>query len=339
MSGRSKIEWTEVTWNPVVGCSVLTPGCTNCYAMKMAHRIELMATASKGGLGGHYAGTTRVVNGKPVWTGKLALAPEHVLLAPLKRKKPSVYFVNSMSDLFHEDCPDEWVDHVFAVMALSPQHTFQVLTKRAERMRQWFAGDRADSVGLAMLTIVDRIPHGHRRVPWPLPNVWLGVSAERQQEADERIPTLIRTPAAVRFVSCEPLLGPIDLTVPNIAMGCGKYGFPDLHWIIAGGESGPGARPMHPHWARSLRDQCAAAGVSYFFKQWGEWIPSTELRYPLNYPHLTILPDGRAQEDEEKFPGDRLVHDDMRIMCRVGKKAAGRLLDRREHNAMPQVRA
>ena len=283
----TKIEWTERTWNPIVGCSIVSPGCTNCYAMKQAARCDAMGLS-------RYDGLTRKVNGTAVWTGRLAQAPDETLLTPLRRKKPTMYFVNSMSDLFHEDCPDEWIDRVFAVMALTPQHTYQVLTKRAARMHRWSAAgrDRADTVGLAMLTLVDRIPYGHRQVPWPLPNVWLGVSTERQQEADERIPLLLDTPAAIRFISAEPLLGPIDLTSlpfpkscicetrdPTLdafnasvfcegccegpeAMDLGK-----LDWVIVGGESGPDARPMHPDWARSLRDQCAAASVPFFMKQ------------------------------------------------------------------------
>lgn len=138
MAGDTNISWTERTWNPVVGCSVVSPGCTNCYAMRMAYRVKEMEEARTGRPdASHYFGTTKVVNGNPVWTGKVVLAPEHILLEPLRRRKPTMYFVNSMSDLFHEDVPDEWIDRVFAVMALCPQHTFQVLTKRSERMRAY----------------------------------------------------------------------------------------------------------------------------------------------------------------------------------------------------------
>jgi protein gp37 len=331
MSGKTSIEWTEQTWNPIVGCSIVSPGCTNCYAMKMAARIEAMGNQPR------YAGTTKKVNGNAVWTGKLAQAPDSVLLAPLKRKKPTTYFVNSMGDLFHEDCPDEWIDRVFAVMALSPQHTFQVLTKRAPRMRDYmnerWQGTPAIKIG--DLDIVAGAPTGRRsqieeacepflqklnlvdtdndtlwtaegackamQWSWPLPNVWLGVSTERQQEADERIPLLLQTPAAIRFISAEPLLGPIDLTrlcllaqkPGSIRAGihinalAGKYcesGMPytgawdvtkpaptippiRLDWVICGGESGHGARQMAPSWAVSLRDQCAASGTAFFMKQ------------------------------------------------------------------------
>lgn len=378
MTGKSNIEWTEQTWNPIVGCSIVSPGCTHCYAMKMAARIEAMGNQPR------YAGTTKKVNGNAVWTGKLAQAPEETLLAPLRRKKPTTYFVNSMGDLFHDDITDDWIDRVFAVMALSPQHTFQVLTKRAKRMRQWFSVDRADSVGLAMLTLVDRIPYGHRRVPWPLPNVWLGVSTERQQEADERIPLLLDTPAAVRFISAEPLLGPIDLTrlciLPqkpgSIRAGihlnalAGRYcesGMPylgdwdvngpcppasgqrHLDWVIVGGESGPDARPMHPAWARSLRDQCAAAGVALFFKQWGEWAPNIGAVDGWTIdddPEISRF-DHREWEDGRWSDVFRPMwcdfqdgnYDEEQCVSRLGKKATGRLLDGVEHNGMPAVRS
>lgn len=333
MANNSPIEWTDATWNPIVGCSIISPGCTNCYAMKMASRIEAMGNQPR------YAGTTRKVNGNAIWTGKLAQAPDSVLLAPLKRKKPTTYFVNSMGDLFHEDCPDEWIDRVFAVMALAPQHTFQVLTKRSERMRDYFDGgrDRADIVGLAMLTIVDRIPHGHRRVPWPLPNVWLGVSTERQEEADERIPLLLQTPAAVRFISAEPLLGPIDLmeVIPNPIIYNVIHGMERLlDWVIVGGESGSNARPMHPDWARALRDQCKATGTNFFFKQWGAWKPLDQFEdkvIKLAGVHAVVRDDGRFVVDTDIADPPRSV-----FTFKMGKHSAGRHLDGVLHDAMPQ---
>jgi protein gp37 len=166
---ETSIEWTEATWNPIVGCTIATPGCTNCYAMRMAARIEAMGTAP------HYDGMTKRVHRKAVWTGKLARAPDAVITAPLRRRRPTTYFVNSMGDLFHDDCPDEWIHQVFAVMAEGRQHTFQVLTKRAKRMHDYLSTHRAK----------------------PLRNVWIGVSTERQKEADERIPLLLDAPAAV----------------------------------------------------------------------------------------------------------------------------------------------
>jgi protein gp37 len=327
MAQNSKIEWTEATWNPIVGCSIVSPGCTNCYAMKMAGRTEAMGIS-------RYDGTTKQVNGNTVWTGKLARAPEATLLAPLKRKKPTTYFVNSMGDLFHEDCPDEWIDQVFAVMALTPQHTYQVLTKRAARMREYLGcahqrvADRAMEdapVGLDIrksgLTFAPKSTPAVYFEHWPLPNVWLGVSTERQKEANERIPHLLQTPAAIRFISAEPLLGAIDLMEIEIGGdlswnalgGRGRKG--GLDWVIVGGESGPDARPMHPDWARWLRDQCAGAGVPFFFKQWGEHAPSRTSAPP-------------TESDVNRL-GDHPV--------RVGKKAAGRILDGTLHDGMPRT--
>lgn len=289
----SKIEWTGKTWNPIVGCSIVSPGCTNCYAMRMAARLEAMAGVSRVGHAvtgmtetlvgptAHYAGTTKRVNGKPVWTGKVALAPERVLLEPLRRRKPTTYFVNSMGDLFHESVPGYWIDTVFAVMALCPQHTFQVLTKRASRMRSYFDNDWEASRQYHVAVEAARMVNDGDNTldvlstgPWPLPNVWLGVSAERQQEAAERIPDLLATPAVVRFVSAEPLLGPIDFRALPRKSAAGFLRpldgrFNRLDWIIVGGESGPSARACWVPHVRSLVDQCRRAGVPVFVKQLG----------------------------------------------------------------------
>ncbi len=282
MADKSGISWTDATWNPIVGCSIVSPGCTNCYAMQMANRIERMQPTS------HYAGTTKVVNGNPVWTGKMVMAPKHILLQPLKWKRPRRIFVNSMSDLFHDSVPDEWIDKVFAVMALSPQHTFQVLTKRSKRMRQYISqmSDRwilieesAEPFGFD--------PRAHDGFDWLAnkhfsPNVHLGVSCEDQTRADERIPDLLATPAAARFVSAEPLLGPIVFQLEWLLGGLIENGsvqhpqlgpivFADevdgLDQIIVGGESGPGHRPMQIEWAESIMRQCREAGTAFFFKQ------------------------------------------------------------------------
>lgn len=358
MSQKSEIEWTEHTWNPIVGCSIVSPGCTNCYAMRMAARIEATGNAP------HYTGLTKKVNGNAVWTGKLALAPEATLTEPLRRKKPTMYFVNSMGDLFHEDCPDEWIDRVFAVMALCPQHTFQVLTKRAERMRSYLADEiprlggiaRTHEIDEAMDILCHQYEPGPTDADWPLANVWLGVSCEHQEEADERIPLLLQTPAAVRFISAEPLLGPIDLlavAAPEKVegedwrfsaletgdiyyrrienefddrvmwdSGDGPYRDHALDWAIVGGESGPYARPMHPQWARDIRDQCQAVGVAFFFKQWGEFEPLGE-RPSIKYWCGVLNP--------------KWTEIDGFAMYRVGKKAAGRILDGREWNEFPNA--
>ncbi|SDC08210.1 protein gp37 [Bradyrhizobium brasilense] len=362
MAGKSPIEWTEQTWNPIVGCSIVSPGCTNCYAMAMASRIEAMnaearesdqAQGKRRRAASQYDGTTRKVNGNPVWTGKVAPAPESVLLAPLQRKKPTTYFVNSMGDLFHEDVPDEWIDRVFAVMALAPQHTFQVLTKRAKRMREYLSNARARIVrrsgeGNPNVTVsTEKTYRSSTKIggdwAWPLPNVWLGVSTERQQEADERIPELLATPAAIRFISAEPLLGPIDLTNhcnghyffdslrgarwhdnPDGPNPQQKYA-PGLDWVIVGGESGPAARPMHPDWARSLRDQCAAANVPFFFKQWGAYRPLTEIEKVTACGATIFYPEPTSRNGPQGGV----------YMLQVPKKLAGRELDGVEHNGFP----
>ena len=349
MGTETAIEWTDATWNPVAGCSIVSPGCTNCYAMKMAARIERMNPAAQ-----HYAGLTQSSKSGPVWTGKVAAAPDSILLAPLKWKKPRRIFVNSMSDLFHEDVPDEWIDQVFAVMALSPAHTFQVLTKRAARMRDYFAGDAFDRVVLKMMVLVDwgfptvkeaclraGLPYKQPTSGndwWPLPNVWLGVSTERQQEAEERIPDLLNTPAAKHFLSCEPLLGPVMPWTADIMEKLGDAILqPGLDWVIAGGESGPGSRPSHPDWFRSLRGLCAAAGVPFFFKQWGSWqvVHDCERDDPRGGHADRIArttPKGRwlNYDGGHGFHGKRVVR-----VVPSSKHAAGALLDGREHRDFP----
>lgn len=262
--GDTKIEWTDKTWNPLTGCQVVSPGCTFCYAKTMHERF----------------------NG-PGSFDTVTLHPER-LGQPLKWRKPSRVFVNSMSDLFHQDVPDEYIARVFAVMGRASRHTFQVLTKRHARMRTLLSSPMFRRRMYDNLVSIDHTWISANRLGWPLPNVWLGVSVEDQQWADTRIPALLATPAAVRFLSCEPLLGPVNLSGYILAghrlhttdgrwhddcaacvrrRTCGGNGTVD--WVIVGGESGPGARPMHPNWARSLRDQCQAAAVPFLFKQFG----------------------------------------------------------------------
>lgn len=399
MAANTKIEWTDMTWNPIVGCQIVSPGCTNCYAMKMAARVEKMAAAT--GTPTLYEGTTMPSKAGAVWTGRVAMASEATLLKPLSWKKPRRIFVNSMGDLFADGVPDEWIDRVFAVMALCPQHTFQVLTKRPERMREYlkeceqrlalltlnlacFTGTSLDKPrqhpafrqeGDFGPTIMDA-PHVIGFETWPLPNVWLGVSVEDQTRADERIPILLNTPAAVRWISAEPLLGPIDLNrlfqVSDDSLtqswesalngkrfsayggldgnGGDVEGFSKLDWVVCGGESGTKARPMHPDWARSLRDQCADAGVPFFFKQWGEF---KELDNLDGTTHTTVV-DADSEEAEEWLThcnnptflsgcGQRFHHVDdipanlkVRLLDRVGKASAGHLLDGQVHQEFPK---
>lgn len=330
MASKSSIEWTDASWTPIrarnlktgkIGwhCEHDTTGCEFCYSESMNKRL---------GTGLPF---------KPGHRKDIEIfLDEEMLLAPLRWKKPRMIFVCSMTDLFADFVKDEWLDKMFAVMACAGNHTFQVLTKRADRMRRYVAALTRERIRDAAYAPIHRCVQfeGRWLFDLPLPNVWLGVSAERQQEANERIPHLLATPAAVRFISAEPLLGPISLKRIKVAdlgwqdvlegwRDCKDYPGREniLDWIIVGGESGPNARPMHPDWARSLRDQCEAAGVAFFFKQWGVWEPWSK------HPVL---------HDRALGPG-AVTHNwpDGSHSIRVGKKAAGRLLDGREHNAMP----
>lgn len=332
MADNTHIEWTEATWNPITGCSVTSPGCTNCYAMQLAG-TRLADHPSRAGL-------TREVNGNHVWTGEVRFNKQW-LDQPLRWKRPRMIFVCAHGDLFHESVPDEWIDRVFAVMALCPQHTFQVLTKRSGRMREYltaWSGDwsRTDAVWneIHRLTEAGEGDPGDREIVLPLPNVWLGVSVEDQQRADERIPDLLATPAAVRWISAEPLLGPVNIIDAMWARDANDL-TSTIDWVVAGGESGKGARPMHPDWARSLRDQCAAAEAPFFFKQWGEWRPySQDDDFTANDPTGEYGSPGDRARHVPAFAGDEASPDN--IMIPVGKKRAGRLLDGVEHNGMPE---
>ncbi|MCY0863974.1 MAG: phage Gp37/Gp68 family protein [Sulfobacillus sp.] len=254
MANHSRIDWTDATWNPVTGCSKVSPGCQHCYAERLSHRF----------------GWTVHPWTAPYAADNVQLHPEQ-LDQPLRWRRPRRIFVNSMSDLFHDQVPDAFLVEVFAIILRAPQHTFQVLTKRPTRMRSWMQDPPR---ALVRLDSPD----------WPPLNLWLGVSAEDQRRADERIPVLQTTPATVRFVSCEPLLGPIDLTpyLPHRSRLLGADPFctlcgyaPSWHgtdigwidWVIVGAESGPGARAMDDAWVRAIRDQCQAAGVAFWFKQ------------------------------------------------------------------------
>ncbi|KAB6717745.1 phage Gp37/Gp68 family protein [Roseobacter sp. TSBP12] len=351
MSDKTKIEWTDATWNVINGCTLVDDGCKNCYAATMAG-TRLKNHPSREGL------TKRNAAGGYQFNGQVRFI-ESELIKPLHWRKPRMVFVCAHGDLFHEDVPDEWIDRVFAVMAGNQRHTFQVLTKRPDRAHQYLTKlmDRLKTEfqgfggGIEGLTgfYLHGIPHD---VPkFPLPNVWLGTSISDQPSADKRIPELLATPAAVRFVSAEPLLGPVDLTMiwadnPFMHLNTLRGSIFDrlhyrrdlaaaLDWVIVGGESGKNARPMHPDWARSLRDQCEAAGVAFFFKQWGEWISI--------YDRDRDDPDWRncpksGDWDKKRYlnlEGGQGFHGDkLNMMQRVGKRAAGRLLDGREWNQM-----
>ncbi len=361
MSDNTKIEWTDATWNPITGCSVVSAGCTNCYAMRLAG-TRLRDHPSREGL-------TNDSKAGPVWNGQVRLN-EQWLDQPMRWLKPRRIFVCAHGDLFHENVPDEWIDRVFAVMALSPHHTFQVLTKRPERMREYMtraAPSRmidlaitSRRLGATLLTCDDV-----RRATWHLPNVWLGVSVESQAMADERIPLLLDTPAAIRWISAEPLLGLVDLT--SLCDGfmfidatrgvwlhdddedsISAFEKPKLDWVVAGGESGPGARPMHPNWARALRDQCSAAGVPFHFKQWGEYLHGTlfddagvDPGEDLGSSRFTAMEYENGRWNDVGKPiwadfADGYVDEDQTVY-RVGKKIAGRYLDGTLHDAYPET--
>jgi protein gp37 len=240
MSASSTIEWTDATWNPVTGCDHVSLGCDNCYAERIATRF-----------------------GRP-FLGAVELHPERLSM-PSKWRKPRRVFVNSVSDLFHDDVPTLFIAQVFAAMMQAEKHTFQVLTKRPQRMRKLTAGPDLLGIMAGMLEVGAE----HLAKWWPVPNVWLGVSVEDERYARIRIPRLLETPAAVRFLSVEPMLAEVDLA-PYLDHGIG--------WVIVGGESGPNARPIEAEWVRTLRDQCVAASVPFFFKQWGGRTPKARGR-------------------------------------------------------------
>jgi protein gp37 len=280
MSDRSAIEWTEATWNPVTGCTKVSPGCAHCYAETFAERF-------------------RGVSGHPYEQGFDLRTWSERLELPLRWHRPRRVFVNSMSDLFHDEVPDMFVRQVFAVMERADWHTFQVLTKRSERLREIAPS-----------------------LPWP-PNVWMGVSIENRRFV-HRADHLRQVPAAVRFISAEPLLGPLDGLMLEA-----------IDWLIVGGESGPRARPMHPTWARRLRDQCREASIAFFFKQWGAHAPEDHLKGS-THGSLTLV-DVRGPQRSETHR-DSPQDPDWAHLRRVGKRDAGRLLDGREWSQMPHPR-
>lgn len=328
----TKIEWAEETWNPVTGCSPVSEGCRNCYAKRMAQRLR---------------GRCGYPEDEPF---KVTFHPNQ-LRQPSRWKKPRRVFVCSMGDLFHDDVPERWISAVFLAMQKAKKHTFLILTKRPERMAEFLDrwghcdNDYPEDRGFlsADCSAGKPLGYGHYRREGrqrdPLSNVWLGVTAENQEQADRRIPILLSIPAAVRFVSVEPMLGPVDIEeyFPKYDYRP-MYGYyreflrmqriesdgkpvlinPGIDWVICGGESGPGARPMHPDWARCLKDQCQTAGVSFYFKQHGEW--------------RECEPPDQWDSARYKITDAHRVH-----FVRLGKKAAGRLLDGREWNEYPEV--
>lgn len=371
MSDKTKIEWADATVNAINGCSVVSRGCTNCYAMRLAG-TRMKHHPSREGL---------TIEGKsgPVWNGSVRLH-EPALLQPLRWRRPRTIFWNAHGDTFHPDVPDDWLFEMFEVIRRTPQHKHLVLTKRAGRGRAFIEGLTSLPRSINKYYGISE----HRQLYQPLKNLWLGVSIEDQERANERVPDLLATPGVGRFLSIEPLLGPVDLSriVDAGAEECfdadgtrgrlnalsGAYyvecrepdgtwedccgpdviqrGFDEgarwkgngrIHGVIVGGESGPGARPMHPDWVRSIRDDCATADVAFHFKQWGEYLPV--------FDRDVEDPDwrdcGRWERERPKgrwhnlaggtgFHGDRVVYVD-----RVTKRMAGRTLDGAKHDALP----
>lgn len=336
---QHKISWLNIpgyapaTWNPIVGCTKISEGCKNCYAERMANRLAGMPVETKGGkkIDSRLAYSSVIENGH--WNEKTAIVDSAINI-PMKWKDPHAVFVVSMGDLFHESVPDEWVRKVLEIIYHKPTHIFIVLTKRADRMAQYFAKFKNSNLSQNF------------------PNLWLGVTAENQDQANKRIPVLLQIPAAKRFVSIEPMLGPVKLYRWN--------GFDDknnwtnnLDWIICGGESGPGARPMHPDWVRSLQIKCQEAEVPFFFKQWGEWYTSYcnmvsgvhTFKMFTSYLHF-------SQKDWVK-KGDVVIDllgkicktgGDMKnaqypvaIMQKVGRSKAGDLLDGKQYHEWPEL--
>lgn len=328
MKNKSKIEWTDRTWNPTLGCSMVSKGCTNCYAMRFAHRFRTSAKNPLKGL------TTDDVK----WNGDVKLMADRIE-DPISWTKPSMIFVGSMSDIFHESVPDVYLLRIFHTMYLADHHTFQVLTKRPERMASFTRRLWCYKV-TGELRLADDEDHDKGHVA--LPNVWMGTSVENQDAADERIPELLRAEAAVRFVSCEPLIGPVDLKREDL---------PKLDWVIVGGESGPGARAMHPCWARGLRDVCDDADVPFLFKQWGAWLPFQAFGDVDDWP--SFLPDDNNRPvihlDSARIitlDGTLTDLNDYNdasaspkwlsfLIARVGKKKSGRLLDGQKWDQYP----
>lgn len=321
MADKTSIEWCHATINAISGCTPVSPGCTNCYAMRSGGMNRPHHPSN---------GLTQPSKAGHVWTGAVRLNEEW-LRKPLAWQQPRRIFWNAHGDPWHESVPFEWVDREMAIAALTPRHRHLFVTKRSARMRRYFANPHTPE---RILEAAKRLKALPTQWSWPLPNVWLGVSVEDQTRADERIPDLLATPAAVRFLSAEPLLGSVDIEQwlhdstctewPGTCI-CTEPREIRVDWVIIGGESGPGSRPMHPDWARNLRDQCNAARVPFLFKQWGDWVPASDGFWPHNASvKCRLMLDGTR-------------HPRGHAMWRTGKRAAGRTLDRVIWDQYPEL--
>lgn len=341
MATGTKIQWTEATWNVCVGCTKVSAGCQNCYALRMAVRLGHNPKIPKKDRE-RYRSTIRETKSGWEWSGKVALFEDR-LEQPKSWRKPRMVFLCSMSDICHEDVPDWFIEATFNAMLLNgyyggdygQKHVFQVLTKRPERLANLLSGN------------VWR-PCAHGALPVAPPNdngvlperIWMGITAEDQKALDARAYHLWRIPAKTKWISHEPALGTLDLSA---RYGEGQPYDPPapisewIDWIVTGGESGPKARPMHPDWARSMRDQCAAVGIPWFFKQWGEWARYNGIDVP-GVRVAWVRRDGRYSRNDEEFGADEFWDDSgSTVMDRVGKKKAGNLLDGKAYQAFPST--
>ena len=338
MADKTRIAWADATINPAYGCSKISPACDHCYAAAQAPRLGALTEGT-------------VKNGN--WTGKFNLFPGRMKQARAW-KRPRRIFIGSMTDIFHENVPDAFLDEVFGHMALAYWHTFLLLTKRPDRMHQYLSRRyMPGAIGDAVVRIGEKegsplyLPKPV--IPWPFPNVWLGCTVENQDMAEKRIPDLLACPAALHFISAEPLLGGLDLGkwlappfesgVMHMGMNEVVAGDPLLGWVIGGAESGRNARPWCPDWARSLRDQCKDAGVPFMWKQNGEWAPydrATGIIPTKENGHSwgTIDVDGNFFPSTTAWTGDN--GETEFAMVRVGKERAGHLLDGVEHMEFPE---
>ncbi len=294
----SEIEWTDKTWNPVTGCSKISEGCQNCYAERMSKRL---------------AGRCGYQKENPF---SITFHPDR-LTEPGKWKSTKKIFVCSMGDLFHEDVDYEYILSVFGRMNAYSHHTFQILTKRPERLLEFCA-----TYGLLPDPELGGMTGSGEIIPR---NVWIGITAENQEQADKRIPILLQIPTTVKFVSIEPMLSAVNIEKYLVSE-------PKINWVICGGETGPGARPMHPGWVAELHDQCINAEVPFFFKQWGAWCPrSNGYTHDDKVPRIRLSWNGKNDQTDPESDGDAAW------VNMVGKKRAGNLLDGKLYQKFPEV--